>query len=38
MSKKHKKSKHRDVEIIVLAKVIIDLLKSLIELLNSLRE
>lgn len=38
MSKKHKKSKHRDVEILVLAKVVIDLLKSLIELLNTLKE
>lgn len=38
MSKKHKKSKHRDFEILVLAKTIVDLLKSLIELLNTLKE
>ena len=38
MSKKNKKSKHATVESLILARMIVDLLKSLIELLNTLKE
>lgn len=38
MSKKKKKSKNATLESLILARLIIDLLKSLIELLNDYKE